>query len=181
MVEPNSTNITENSLQSTDNLNPNIENNSLKSISFSSVSFFPYGRGFIWYAMYLLILTTLVYFSLKYSAPLFSAILVFASGLYLASTLSEPVANTVQITDTDLLVDAKPFPLKNFESFWIEPHGLDFGFLHIYKSKQILANKEIPYLNINSELLREFMNEKLKPNNSELSHSLAKISHVLKI
>jgi len=151
------------------------------SISFSSVSFFPYGRGFVWYTVYLSLLVVTVYFSIKYSAPLFSAILVFVSGFYLASTLSEPKSNKVTITKIEIHIEGQSYPIKDFTSYWIEPHGMNFGFLHIYKSKQVLANKEIPYLNIDTALLREFMSEVLADNQSNFSHSVARLSHILKI
>lgn len=150
-------------------------------ISFSSVSFFPYTRGFFWYSTYILLLVATVYFSLRYSAPLFSAILVFASGFYLASTLSQPQKNQITIDGDNIKIDNQLFSMKDFNSYWIEPHGMDFGFLHIYKPSQILAHKEIPYLNIDTALLRKFMSEILEDNQSSISHNLAKISHILKI
>jgi len=156
-------------------------NSKKHAISFSSVSFFPYTRGFYWYAIYMLLLVTTVYFSLRYSAPLFSAILVFVSGFYLASTLSQPQKNQVTIDNDNIKIDNQLFSMKDFESYWIEPHGMNFGFLHIYQPKQLLANKEIPYLNIDTAILREFLSEILIDNQSSLSHSLAKISHILKI
>jgi len=152
-----------------------------ETLSFSSFSFFPYSRGVIWYSTYLILLFATIYFSLRYSAPMFSAILVFVSGFYLASTLSKPKQNQVTITQYNLKIDQKVFSLKDFESFWIEQHGTDFGFLHLYRPKQIIANKEIPYLNIQSETLKQFMSDKLVDNNSHWSHNLARISHLLKI
>ena len=152
-----------------------------ETLSFSSVSFFPYDRSIVWYAVYLLFLSLTVYFSLKYSAPLFSAILVFVSGFYLASTLSTPVQNKVSINAEHLMIDSQVFPISDFASHWIEPHGPNYGFLHIYKARQVLANKEIPYLNTETDALSNLMQTILPENTSQVSHNLAKISHILKI
>ena len=156
-------------------------NNSEQKISFNSFSFFPYSRGFIWYATYILALIILVYFALRYSAALFASILIFTSGLYLASTLSKPKAVRVSITDTDLELDINKYPLKDFDSYWIEPHGPNFGFLHFFKKSSFAASFQVPYIGIENKVLSDFMQKTLEENESSLAHSLIAISHILKI